>query len=66
MGLKGENLSANARDTRDTIDVGLIPGLGRSFGGGHGGPLQDSCQRIPWTKEPSGLQSLGSQRSGDK
>ena len=24
-------------------DLGLIPGLGRSPGGGHGNPLQDSC-----------------------
>ena len=51
MGLKGENLSANARDTRDTTDMGLIPGLGRSLGGGHGGLLQYSCQRMPWTLE---------------
>ena len=26
----------------DTTDVGLIPGLGRSPGGGHGNPLQYS------------------------
>ena len=24
-------------------DLGLIPGLGRSLGGGHGNPLQYSC-----------------------
>ena len=24
-------------------DVGLIPGSGRSPGGGHGNPFQDSC-----------------------
>ena len=24
-------------------DLGLIPDLGRSFGGGHGNPLQYSC-----------------------
>ena len=35
-----KNLPANARDTRD---VGLIPGLGRSPGGGNGNPLQYSC-----------------------
>ena len=28
------------------IDLGLIPGLGRSPGGGHGNPLQYSCLRI--------------------
>ena len=26
-----------------TGDLGLIPGLGRSLGGGNGNPLQDSC-----------------------
>ena len=28
-------------------DVGLIPGLGRSPGGGHGSPLQYSCLENP-------------------
>ena len=32
-----KNLLPNARDIRD---VGLIPGLGRSSGGGHDNPLQ--------------------------
>ena len=27
----------------DSGEAGLIPGLGRSLGGGHGNPLQDSC-----------------------
>ena len=40
-------------------DLGSIPGLGRSPGGGHGNPLQYSC-----TEEPGGLQSVGSQRVG--
>ena len=31
----------------DTGDVGLIPGLGRSPGGGHGNPLQYSCLESP-------------------
>ena len=35
-----KNLPANARDLRDT---GLIPGLGRSPGAGHGNPYQYSC-----------------------
>ena len=50
-------------------DLGLIPGLGWSPGGGHGNPLQYSClgnpmDRIPWTEEPGWLQSMGSQRVG--
>ena len=39
-----KNLSANARDIRD---AGLIPGLGRSTGRGHGNPLQCSCLENP-------------------
>ena len=35
---------ANAGDGRD---VGLIPGLGRSPGGGHGNPVQYSCLENP-------------------
>ena len=35
-----KNPPANAGDTRD---AGLIPGSGRSHGGGHGNPLQYSC-----------------------
>ena len=31
----------------DIRDVGLIPGWGRSPGGGHGNPLQDSCLENP-------------------
>ena len=46
----------------DIGDVGLTPGLGRSPGVGNGNPLQYSCLEIPWTEEPGGLQSMGSQR----
>ena len=47
-----KNLPANAGD------VGSIPGLGRSPGGGNGNPLQYSCLENPWTEEPGGLQSM--------
>ena len=40
-----------------------IPGLGRSPGEGNGNPLQYSCLENPWTEEPGGLQSMGSQES---
>ena len=64
MGFPGgavvKNLPASAGDTGD---VGLIPGSGRSSGGGNGNPLQYS-RRIPWTEEPGGPQSMGSQRVG--
>ena len=39
-----KNLPANAGHVRD---VGLIPGLGRSPGEGHGNPLQYSCLENP-------------------
>ena len=31
----------------DLREVGSIPGLGRSPGGGHGNPLQNSCLENP-------------------
>ena len=31
----------------DAGEAGSIPGLGRSLGGGHGNPLQDSCLENP-------------------
>ena len=34
-------------DAGDTRDVGSIPGLGGSPGGGHGNPLQFSCLENP-------------------
>ena len=44
MALAVKNPLANARDLRD---MGSIPGLGRSPGGGHGNPLQYSCLANP-------------------
>ena len=43
-----ENLPDNAGDI---IDVGWIPGLGRSPGGRHGNPLQYSCLENPMDRE---------------
>ena len=39
-GPSGKEPACQAGDVRDT---GLIPGLGRAPGGGHGNPLQYSC-----------------------
>ena len=44
------------------VDVGLIPGSGRSPRGGNGNPLQYSCLGNPGTEEPGWLQSKGLQR----
>ena len=49
---------ANAGDIRD---LGLIPGLAISPGGGHGNPLQYSCLENPM--EPVRIQSIGSDKS---
>ena len=49
-----KNLPASAGDT------GLIPGLGRSPGGGNGNPLQYSNRENP--TEETGGQFTGSQR----
>ena len=57
---KVKNPPANAGDIRD---MASIPGSGRSLGGGHGNPLQNFAWEISWTEEPSGLQSMGSQRA---
>ena len=51
-------------DEGDIRYMGSIFGLGRSPGGGHGNPLQCSCLEHPMDREPSGLQSIGSQRFG--
>ena len=52
-----ENPPANAGD------MGSIPGSGRSPGGGNSNPVF-LPEKIPWTKEPGGLQLTGSQRVG--
>ena len=43
----GQNLPANAGDTKD---VGSIPGSRRSSGKGNGNPLQYSCLENPMDK----------------
>ena len=57
-----KNLPASTGDARD---MGLISRSGSSPGEGNGNPLQYSCLENcppPWTEEPGGLQSMGSQR----
>ena len=46
------------------IECVPLLGSGRSPGEGNDYPLQGSCWEIPRTKEPGGLQSMGSQRGG--
>ena len=47
-GSAGKESACNAGDTGD---VDLIPGLGRSPGGGNGNPLQYSCLENPVDRE---------------
>ena len=41
-------------------EAGLIPGSGRSPGGGNGNPLQYSCLGNLMNREPGRLRSMGS------
>ena len=43
-------------------DLGSVPGSERSPGEGHGYHSSIFAKRLPWTEEPSGLQSMGSQK----
>ena len=55
-----KHLLANGGDARD---AGSIPGLGRSLGGGHGNPLQDSYLENPMGRGAWRLQSRGLKES---
>ena len=57
-GSDGEESACNAGDP------GLIPGSGRSSGGGQATHSSILAWGIPRTEEPGGLQSMGSQRVG--
>ena len=50
-------------NTGDVRDVGSVPGSGRSPGVGKPTPVL-LPGKTPWTEEPGGQQSMGSQRVG--
>ena len=54
-----KNLPAKAGDLRD---VGSNSGSGRSLEEGMATHSTNLAWRVPWTEEPGGLQSIGSQR----
>ena len=54
--------SDGKESTCNVGDLGLIPGLGRSLGEEMATHSSILAWRIPWTEEPGGLQSMGSQR----
>ena len=53
-----KNPPANAGNARD---VGLIPGLGKSYGEGNGNSLQYSYLENSWTEVPGRPPSMGLQ-----
>ena len=55
-----KNLPANAEEG----DMGSIPGLGRSLGGGNATHCGILAWKISWTGELGGLQSMGSHKVG--
>ena len=59
-GTSGRESTSQCR-TEDTV---LIPGSGRSPGGGNGNPPSILALKISWTEEPVGLWSKGWQRVG--
>ena len=55
--------SDSKESTCNAGDLGSIPGLGRSPGGGHWQPTPIFLPgESPWTEVPGGLQSMGSKR----
>ena len=59
-GLVAKNPPASAGDGGD---LGSIPGLGRSPGGGHSNSLRHSCLENPMDRGPWGATVLGVTRS---
>ena len=57
-GASGKESACNAGELRN---MGSIPELGRSPGGGHGNPLQYSCLENSVERGACGLQFIGSQ-----
>ena len=60
MGFPGSTMGKESTcNAGDTGDKGLIPGLGRSPGGGHGNHFSILAWRLPLTEELRGLWSIG-------
>ena len=61
MGFPGGSVSKES--VCNAGDLGSTPGSGRSPGEGNGNHSSILAWRIPWTKEPDGLQSMGQKES---
>ena len=62
MGFPGG--SDSKESTCSAEDLGLIPGWEDPLKEGMATHSSILAWRIPWTQEPGGLQSMGSQRAG--
>ena len=60
LGFPGSSVAKNPLAKAGDMDS--ILGSGRYPGVGNGNPLQYSCWKISWTKEPGRLQSIESQK----
>ena len=56
--------SDGEESARNVGELGLIPGSEGSLEEGTATHSRILAQRIPWTEEPGGLQSIGSERVG--
>ena len=61
MGFPGDSLIKNPSVNAE--DAGSILGSGRSPGEGHAMHSSILAWEMPWSEEPGGLQSMGSQKS---
>ena len=61
MGFPGGSVAKNP--PADAVDVGSIPGSGRSPGEGNGNPLRYSCLGNPMDREPGGAKVHGVSKS---
>ena len=53
-GFPGDSVGGEAAcNAGDAVDLGSIPGSGRSLGGGHGNPLQESYLENPMDRGAS-------------
>ena len=65
-GSVGKETACNEGDAGDTGDVGFTSGSRRSLEEDIADHFSVLARRTPWTEEPGGLQSIQSQRVGNK
>ena len=63
-GFPGDSAVKKPSAMQEMQEIGWVPGLERSPGGGHGNLLNILAWKIPWTEEPGKPQSMELQRVG--